>query len=231
MPTKPKTYLYLGGVFILSLSLSLWLPLEDTFKGMAYTPAIGALFAAVFQLLRDHAAYEKQLELLQKQQFFSLGITSHMAEVAFDKHVEFCEQYIAEVHKTILTFVREGPSEKGEKHGRNLVQIRIKHDTWITEDITNSLKHFEDAVFRVGSQTHLSKQTSRPEVAQKAYEKADKLWDEVLGDVLDKTKTPNENIAVESVKKKIRDILGIEKLTQLRGVLISKAMESMEKST
>lgn len=231
MPTKPKTYLYLGGVFILSLSLSLWLPLDETFKGMAYTPAIGALFAAIFQLLRDHAAYEKQLELLQKQQFFSLGITSHMAEVAFDKHVEFCEKYIAEVHKTILTFIREGPTEKGQDHGRNLTGIRIEYDTWITEDITNSLKHFEDAVFRIGSQTHLAKQTSRSAVGQTAYEKADALWDDVLGNLLDKSKKPDENIAVESVKKKIRDILGIEKLTQLRGVLISKAIESMEKNT
>ncbi len=229
MPTKPKTYLFLGVVFLISFVVSLLLS-DELFKGIATTPAIGALFAAIYQLLRDHAAYEKEKELLQKQQFFSLGITSHMAEVAFDKHVQFCEQYIAEVHKIIVTFFRDGPIEKGKDYARNLAQIRIKHDAWITEDITESLKHFEDAVFRIGSQAHLS-QSSRADVAQKAYEKADELWDQVLGDAVDKTKTRNENIAVESVKKKIREILGIEKLTKLRGIIISKAMESMENST
>ena len=229
MPTKPKTYLFLSVVFIISLAVSLWLS-DELFKGIATTPAIGALFAAIYQILRDHAAYEKEKELLQKQQFFSLGITSHMAEVAFDKHVQFCEQYIAEVHETILTFFKDGPTEKGENHARKLAQIRIDHDAWITEEITESLKDFEDAVFRIGSQARLSK-SSRQDVAQKAYVKADELWDEILGDVVDKTKTRNENIAVESVKKKIREILGIEKLTQLRGVLISKAMASMENST
>jgi hypothetical protein len=231
MPTKPKTYFYLGVVFVLSLLLSLFLPLEDTFKGVAYTPAIAALLAAVFQLLRDHAAYEKQSELLRKQHFFNLGITSHMAEVAFDKHVEFCEQYIAEVHKTILTLFQEGPTDKGTEHGNNLVEIRIRYDTWITEDITKSLNLFEEAVFRIGSKTRLANKTSKPHIAQKANEEADKLWDEILGYIIDSTKEQNENIAVEPVKQKIRDILGIEKLTQLRGVLISKAMESMEKCT
>ena len=231
MPTKPKTYLFLIVVFLISLAISLWLPLDDLFKGIASTPAIGALFAVLYQLLRDHVLYEKEKELLWKQQFFSLGITSHMAEVAFDKHVEFCEKYIAEVHNTILTFIREGPTEKGQEHGRNLIGIRIEYDTWITEDITNSLKHFEDAVFRIGTQTHLAKQTSSSAVGQTAYEKADALWDDVLGNLLDKSKKSDENIAVESVKKKIRDILGIEKLTQLRGVLISKAIESMGKNT
>lgn len=231
MPNKPRTYLYLCGVFLISLAVSLWLPMDELFKGIASTPAIAALFASVYQLMRDHAAYEKQLELLRKQQFFSLGITSHMAEVAFDKHVEFCEKYIAEVHETILTLVREGPTEKGQDHGRNLNGIRIKYDTWITDDISNPLKHFEDAIFRIGSKTHLAKSTNISATGQKAYEEADALWDVVLGNIFDKSKIPDKNIAVESVKKKIRDILGIEKLTQLRGVLISKAIESIGKNT
>jgi hypothetical protein len=231
MPTKPRTYLLLGGIFLISLAVSLLLPLDEMFKGIASTPAIGALFATIYQLLRDHAAYEKQKELLQKQQFFSLGITSHMAEVAFDKHVEFCEKYIAEAHETLLSFVREGPTKKGVEHGKKLIEIRVAFDTWITEDIANSLKQFEDAVFRVGTQTQLSESTAYSDVSQKAYLKADELWYEVLGNLFDKDKTVNENVAIEPVKKKIREILGIEKLTQLRGVLINKAIASMEKST
>lgn len=225
-----KTYISLSIVLIVSFVAALVLPMDNIFRGIAATPAVGALFIALYQIFRDQAAYEKELELQRQQQFFNLGVTSHMANVAFDKHVAFCEKYIAKVHHILLTLVREGPTEIGRDLARNLDTIRIEYDTWITEDITNSLRRFEDAVFSIGTKTHLSN-VGKPDAAQKAQEEADALWGEILGDLFDKTKTPDENIAVESVKKKIRDILEIEKLTQLRGALINKAIESMEKNT
>ena len=66
MTHKTKTYGFLVGVFFVSLGISLALPINEIFKGIASTPAIAALFAVIYQLLRDNAAHEKQ-QLLQQQ--------------------------------------------------------------------------------------------------------------------------------------------------------------------
>ena len=69
-------------MFIFPFIIIIFLP-NEFWKGIAATPAIGALFSALFLLFRDHAAYEKQLELQRKEHILNLGATSHMANPAF----------------------------------------------------------------------------------------------------------------------------------------------------
>lgn len=57
-------------------------------------PWCGAIVTVLYQLLRDQAAHARALELQERQQLFNLGVASHMANVAFDKHIHFSEQYI-----------------------------------------------------------------------------------------------------------------------------------------
>jgi len=207
--------------------MAIYLPLENIGKGIAATPAIGAMVAAIYQILRDHAAHQREMERQQKGHDFSLGVMSHMAQVAFDKHVEFCEKYMTEVHETVSTLWKEGPTEKAMVHSSNLSKLRIEYATWVTEEITNSLKEFEYTLYCIGSKTKLCKVARSEETLNKAYKEADESWDTVLGCVIDKEKTPDENRAVEPIKNRIRNILGVQELTILRGALIKKAIESI----
>ncbi len=61
-----------------------------------------------------------------------------------------------------------------------------------------------------------------------ANSSADDAWDAVLGQIIDKEKAVDENVAIESVKEKIREILGVDELTELRGLLIQKAVEHVK---
>ena len=55
-----KTYAMLFAVFCLSFGLAIVLPTNDIIRGIAGTPAIGALIAAVYQILRDHVSHQKK---------------------------------------------------------------------------------------------------------------------------------------------------------------------------
>ena len=153
-----------------------------------------------------------------------------MSERIFDKHIEFCEKYMGEVQDIIISLINDGPTEKGREYYNNLLSIRIQYSAWISNDITNSLLPFETAVFQIGSQARLSQSTSKPDVAQKAADKAEKLWEEILGQLIDENSTDN-SIAANSIKNRLRDILGIDKLSKLRNELIDQAIRSLEVNT
>lgn len=41
--------------------------------------------------------------------FFDVGITSYMANIAFDRHVEFCEEYIKSLQEGMTEMWGNGP--------------------------------------------------------------------------------------------------------------------------
>ena len=194
-------------IFILSYLASATLPISEIFKGIAATPAIGALIAAVYQILKDHAAFQKQIELQQKNQEFTLGITSHMAQVAFDKHVEFCEKYMAELNCTTLTLFSEGPSEKAGEHAMKFFDLRSEYSTWITEEVSERLTQFERALKDIEVNTRRWKRTTKPEVWDRAYQNAEDTFDAVLGQLHDKEIPEDENVAIGAIQNRIREIL------------------------
>ena len=220
-------------VFIASISAVVLLPISETFKGLISIPSVGALIGALWQIFRDQAAFDKQLELQRKQQFYNLAVTSHMANVAFDKHVEFCEKYMKEVHDTVSTLFREGPTPEALKHAASFYTLRSDYAAWITEDIASGLLPFEQVLRRLGSKVHLV------DVLNKEYNQGNILTDKVetqrrqaieemhslFGDILniENKVEVNQDIAVESIKTKIRKILGIEELTKIRELVIQEA--------
>lgn len=128
----------LGVVFVVSAIITLVAPISEFFKGVTILPAVAVLSGAVWQLFRDRLSHERNLEIQQREEFvksdfqrwqdlFSLGATSHMANTVFNKHVEFCEKYLEEVHETVVTLTREGPTEKALNHSNELYSLRIKY--------------------------------------------------------------------------------------------------------
>lgn len=123
-------YAALGIVIVLSVALYRLFPV-GAIQDLAAIPAIVALFAALFQILRDRLAHERALAALEVQNNFALGAMSHLANVAFDKHVSFCEEYAVEMSKALSTLFRRGPHRDVLTRASALFEIRSKWSVWL----------------------------------------------------------------------------------------------------
>jgi hypothetical protein len=229
MQQKHKTSLALITVFVLSVSITLCLPLDDLFKGIASTPAVFALIGALWQILRDQAAFEKNLRLQQKEHIFGLGVTSHMANAVFDKHISFCEEYMGEVHSTVGTLVAEGATTKVREHTLRFFQIRQKYSAWITDDVSRSLEGFEGALSDLATkakQVELAADGSQQ--LARALADANETWHSLLGPLFNKNAQTDRHIDIESIKAELRKILGIEKLMRIRRWIIDQAARCID---
>ncbi|MGN5163607.1 hypothetical protein [Aeromonas dhakensis] len=221
-----KTF-WFGIAFVVGVSLGITFlaPTNDIYRGIALLPGIAGLFAALFQLVRDHAAHQRNLEIQQEQQIFNLGATSHMANSVFDKHVEFCEKYLAEVHKTVVTLTREGPTREALKHAGNLYLLRVEYTAWITPEMDEKLMPFEKAVRDIGAKSGLvgalSGAESRDDTRAKALEEMFDVFRNLLG--IGEVNIKDENATVIAVKNRVREILQVSQLVLIREYLINRA--------
>lgn len=229
-----KTYILLGIIFFLSLLAASLIQANDFIKGVIAMPAPMALLAALLQIFRDQAAFEKQKYLDDRKRIFDIGATSHMANTAFDRHIAFCEEYIQEVNNTVVTLFREGPCEAALNHSNNAQALRRKYAIWLTDDIDIALEPFESTVRKIGADAGLVKATIHDpqagEERQKAINEMYLKFKEVLG-INDSIKEVQEEHAVEAVKRRIREILGVEELTEIRKYLVSEAIEALKKDS
>ena len=214
----------IASIISISLGITFFAPISEIYKGITVLPSVGGLCAALFQLIRDHSAHQRNLELQKEQQLFNLGATSHMANTVFDKHIEFCEKYLSEVHQTVVTLTREGPTQNALKHATNLSNLRIEYTAWVTPKIDQKLMPFEKAVRSIGADAGLAKalagesdpQGDRPKAIKDMFNTFRSLMD--IGDVQCK----DENATIVEVKNKIREILQINELVAIREFLINK---------
>ena len=145
-----KIYMVAGVVFVLSFSTATLLPISDTFKGIIAIPCVGSLLGALYQIFKDQAKFEKDQALQQKQHIFNLSVTSHMANVAFDKHVQFSEEYIQKMDECIKLLFEAGPSGQTLNIAEQLMNIRRKHTPWVTKETTSKLCEFENDLAMIG---------------------------------------------------------------------------------
>lgn len=232
MNRRPTVYLALFLVFLGSALVGVAVPAESALREISTVPALGALFAALFQVFRDQAAFERQLLLQQQQQAFSLGAASHMASKAFDKHAEFCENYMAEVHLAVGTLFREGPTQKALEHASSLVQLKSRYSAWLTKSILDGLEPFEAALRKIGASSYLVEalrgtgDPERPKAIKEMYE----VFKEVLqiGEV-NALSTERAEVTIGAVEQRLRAILGIEQLTAVRQHLVDQALAVLPK--
>lgn len=229
---KNGIYVKLGVVLVISFGITHFLPMEAFFKGIASLPGVGALIAAIYQILRDEAAHEKELRLQRQSQIFSLGATSHMANVAFDKHVQFCEKYLLEVHDVVILLFKEGPTLEVVRHIERFGQLQREYSAWIPRDMALQLAPFVDTLHELAAKKYLvnalkdSDDASRAKMAQdmfEAFRRALRLGEPGNG--------TDNNTAREQVKERVRAILGIEQLTFIRQELVVQAANSLKKES
>jgi hypothetical protein len=118
-----NTYIGLGILILASVTAAYLFRFSVIIQDIAAVPAIVALFAALFQIGRDRIAHERSLFMLESQNSFSIGATSHMAGVAFDRYSAFCEEYVQEMYEALMTLTREGPRKSALTHSDNLIKI------------------------------------------------------------------------------------------------------------
>jgi hypothetical protein len=83
-----------------------------------------------------------------------------MAGVAFDKYSSFCEEYVAEMFKALMTLTREGPRQSALDHVGTLIKIRREWALWLTPAIDEALWPFEKALRTIGANAWILKQAS-----------------------------------------------------------------------
>src|SRR5690349_16736868 len=95
------------------------------------------------------------MELEEAKNRFTMGATSHMANVAFDKHVQFCEEYTQGVNEALVTLFRQGVHREALAKAIDLSVIRRKWVLWATPSIDTQLEKFEIALGKIGSNARL----------------------------------------------------------------------------
>ncbi|MPX95057.1 MULTISPECIES: hypothetical protein [unclassified Salinivibrio] len=143
----------------------------------------------------------------------------------FDKHVEFCEKYLAEVHQTVVTLTREGPTKEALDHAGKLYTLRIEYTAWITPEIDEKLMPFEKAVRRIGAKSGLvdalSGAEGRDETRTKALEEMYDVFTHLMG--IGEVKVKDEDATVVEVKNRVREILQVNELVLIREYLTKRA--------
>lgn len=224
---KP-TIIFAAGVALISFVIVYSAPLNDTWKGLAATPGIGALLLGLFQVFRDDLAHQRSRELQSEQQLFNLGATSHMANTVFDKHVEFCELYLSEVEAMLDTCFRHGPHEDVLKHTTALYGIRRRFIAWIPEEMVAKLEPYERVARELGASADVARQLldydpqmDRPKYVEKMQEKFKELLGIDAGG--------DKDAAIVSLRRQVREILQVNDLIAVREYLIKRAVPPLHR--
>ncbi len=161
----------------------------------------GSASAALFKFLSDRSIERQKAsgaeKLLQAQNAFSVGATSHMATVAFDKHIGFCEEYVEEMYLALHTMIQDGRTEE-PSDPRRFSRIREKWALWLTHEMENELGQFELAITQI--------------IGGPAQ-------DVDNSGVLSNERSITRNIAY------LRGVLGTEELTALRNQLVIRSFK------
>jgi hypothetical protein len=217
-------------VAVLSAFLGAYLSKKGT--NLADKEDVALITEAIEQVKVGYAkqleAFKQELESRHRLQErsvendFILSAKSHMAETAFDKHVEFCEEYVARLNDALFTLFRVGPSPEAWKIAGELRQIRLKFALWETKDIAVPLERFEHALRMIGIN-----KTSLPDVAGDDERAA--LIHEIYAsfkEVMSLEALPDKpppEIAISNIIAGLQEHVGISKLTDLRKHFIIEA--------
>jgi hypothetical protein len=221
-------YIVLAIVATVSFGTALFLPTADILRWVSGVPALVALIGVVLQIFRDHAQYEKSLAIQRDQQHFILGVTSHMANVAFDKHVEFCERYISKMQETLSTLFSEGPTRKCLELSSVLANIRLSSRTWLTSDIQDKILPFEDALTKIAIKHIELESLPVGEKRTQVVEAMHNTFADVLGlSRLEGRGDNDEEVAARRIMDHLQAILGVKQLVQLRVSLVDEAVKNL----
>jgi hypothetical protein len=219
----------LPGLLIALLSFIALAMSETTaaIQAMIALPGSAGLLHALWEVLKGDLEHQRRLEEDAAKNAFVLSATSHMAEKAFNKHVEFCEKYVAKTDECLWILFAEGPTEKALQLAGQLFRIRREFILWETKDVGLFLEKFEKALRDIGAKEHLLKHVPVGEKRTKLVETIEEVFRQVsIFEPLPDGKTPE--IAIAHIIDCLRDHLGISQLTNLRKHYLAEAAKRIQ---
>lgn len=196
-------------------------------------PVAGSLLGLVIKFLLDDIAHQRAKYLQEQQNSFELGATSHMAQIAFDKHVDFCEQYVAEAHRGLQNLFEKGPNEEALTYSRKLGRIRQDFALWLTDQIEKDLAPFEKSFAKIGSGATVLQRAQRMQARPESLPPnlINEMYRElagVMGFPQWQGEEITDDVAVSNLVHILRRILGTESLSNIRAHLLKKALSEFD---
>ena len=182
---------------------------------------------AVFSAALNKA---QAFELERAKNRFTIGATSHIADVAFDKHVLFCDEYVTGMFAALLTLYEHGPTKAVTPLAHALVAVRRKWAVWLTPQLEDELMLYENALFNTGIKESITSRFPELEDRQKHIDEMFQLFLQVIGhDKNLKGEPLSGEIATSKIIGSLRKVLGIGALTDLRSELIEGAASVLKR--
>jgi hypothetical protein len=177
-----------------------------------------------------HIEHRHRLDERSAENAFILSAASHMAQRAFDRHVEFCEKYVQEVNNGLRTLFEKGPTAEALNIAYSLSQIRREFVLWETKDVAAVLSQFEKALREMGADKYYLKNVPVGDNRSKLVDKIYGTFKNILGldDLPNEPNQPKEEIAAAYIIAYLQNHLGISELTNLRKHYITEAMASFD---
>jgi hypothetical protein len=163
-------------------------------------------------------AHELQMEEAKNR--FTVGATSHMADVVFDKHVQFCDEYAIEAHAAMELLFRQGPTREIFQNEAKLLKVRTHWAIWLPPELEERLDVFQQNLRTIGAYAPPIIEGEAPSVdIRKSYNAfaAAMGWPDWQGERVD------ADAATQRAIYELSKILGVWELTRLRAKLISTA--------
>lgn len=218
-----KMYVALIVVSVVSIFLSLFLPISEQYRGLFNISGAGGIVGIIIQIFRDHIAYERSKLIQQQQQDYSLAVTSHMANITFDKHVEFCESYINALMRGLFKLWASGPSKVALDISIELKTIRQGQATWIPPEVDNKLIEFENGISSMGLKSYKLDTLPVGEERTKVVKESSNIFKIIMG-IQESDSEQLKGIAAMRIKEYLQGVLGINELFELRKKAVNDAV-------
>lgn len=228
-----KLYIALIIVFVGSILAAILIPvgkIGTVVRELSGIPAVGALCFALYQIARDRIAFDRSLVVQELQNSFSIGATSHMAIVAFDRHVAFSEEYVSSMYEVLTTLFQKGPCDEALRGAASLLEIRKRWSLWITKQLEVELEPFEAALRKMGAAAWVNEaapggQGHSERINLMYREFVEVMGSKVMGASEWEGKKITNDVAIHTIIDKLRVVLGVDELTNLRAKILSQAMK------
>lgn len=219
MNPKSRMGWYVGGLCIVGVlsfvAPRIW-PVEGVFNDLAKIAWVGPMLGLIIVILRDNFAHERALALQSRQHHFELGAASHMAAAVFDKHMNFCEEYLQALFDSLSSINCAGPDKRMDEVAKKLWEVRRKHLAWITEELDQKLIIVEEVLRSMAIDSRRIDAFPPGDERTKIFEKMYRDFNIFLG----AAKSTNNEAALSSILERFRQLLGIQELVNIRNKII-----------
>lgn len=223
--------------------------LQDSFRALsdvieALGPAVLVIGLSAYlgkrwseSAARNHnAAISKELEHLtaelrrQEQRIessFAVGVMSNMANVAFNKHIEFCEAYLERADLALSELLMNASAKTTLEHVEKLAAIRRKYALWVNTEMGEFLTKFQNALAEIWA---VDRKIEHSDRAMFTFQQRQDLVTDFFSRLQTLVGiTPEADVAPDGVTRErvlqfLRSNLGADDLTKLRLYHLSQAV-------